>query len=605
VVAVAMLSFAGCAARGGSVSAGPVLWQEGEDIVSGPKGVEMVAGERPPASGGKALYGANFDAKGNTVMYQIELGQDVPDAQATLRYCRLHWRPDMKPAPVRIELSGPGGATVAAEVSMDDTKGWGTKPSQWGIVAAKVGDLARGRWTVKLISQADGNDLNLDGFLIAPASLKLTREELNALGRIQITSQGYLGLRSSTTIRQDAEPALWVGARAFAGQVEGVQVSIRRAAGGQAVKLQPAGKAALEQYNLESLKFALPKLDDGDYVLSIESTHPACRLEAAVTLAGELLGSLGGRLTNLEKFAGTVEASGDARSKECLSDVRQIIEYLKANGEKLSDPTAADEDPFKAGLAYHEGSADAAPLVANMRRALDQAERMRANVEAGRDALAGLTGDLRRAFTAKASGLNTIYRMYVPTGYAKAAKLPLILFLHGGGGDEDYWPDMEGGRILQILQKRGYMAVMPKWHSRTNREHFVEDMMELIARTRREFPKVDPARVYVTGISMGGFGTYAMATTHPETFAAACCVSGTGNVDLVEKLKTVPLQMFQGGADTVVPPEGAKRVAARMKELGYTVDLHIFPTYGHGYHADEYLNLTLDFFDKYRKESAK
>ena len=59
--------------------------------------------------------------------------------------------------------------------------------------------------------------------------------------------------------------------------------------------------------------------------------------------------------------------------------------------------------------------------------------------------------------------------------------------------------------------------------------------------------------------------------------------------------------ILQGGTDEVVPPAGAQRVTARMKELGETVQLHIFPVYGHDYHGEEYLKLTLDFFDQYSK----
>jgi predicted peptidase len=132
--------------------------------------------------------------------------------------------------------------------------------------------------------------------------------------------------------------------------------------------------------------------------------------------------------------------------------------------------------------------------------------------------------------------------------------------------------------------------------------NFVADTVQLIELLRKEYPKIDPARMYCTGLSMGGFGTYNMATSHPELFAAVCCVSGTGRPELAAKLKTVPLLILQGGMDEVVPPAGAERVAARMKELGETVQLKISPFYGHDYHGEEYLNLTLDFFDKYSKQ---
>jgi predicted peptidase len=110
--------------------------------------------------------------------------------------------------------------------------------------------------------------------------------------------------------------------------------------------------------------------------------------------------------------------------------------------------------------------------------------------------------------------------------------------------------------------------------------------------------------MYCTGLSMGGFGTYTLATTYPQLFAAICCVSGTGRPELAEKLKTVPTLVLQGATDQVVPPEGAKRVEARMKELGQEVQLHIFPIYGHDYHGEEYMKLTLDFFDRHTKQAG-
>ena len=98
------------------------------------------------------------------------------------------------------------------------------------------------------------------------------------------------------------------------------------------------------------------------------------------------------------------------------------------------------------------------------------------------------------------------------------------------------------------------------------------------------------------------FGTYRLATEHPGLFAAVCCVSGTGDPAKADRLRNVPLLILQGGMDRVVPPAGAEKVTARMKELGYVVDLRIFPTYGHDYHAEEYLNLSIDFFQSYTRK---
>jgi dipeptidyl aminopeptidase/acylaminoacyl peptidase len=127
-------------------------------------------------------------------------------------------------------------------------------------------------------------------------------------------------------------------------------------------------------------------------------------------------------------------------------------------------------------------------------------------------------------------------------------------------------------------------------------------VLQLLELSLKEYPKIDPDRVYCTGLSMGGFGTYNLATEHPEFFAAVCCVSGTGDPAKAEKLRNVPLLILQGGADRVVPQAGAEKVAARMKELGYVVDLNIFPKYGHDYRAEEYLDLSIDFFQKYTRK---
>jgi dipeptidyl aminopeptidase/acylaminoacyl peptidase len=296
-----------------------------------------------------------------------------------------------------------------------------------------------------------------------------------------------------------------------------------------------------------------------------------------------------------------MEKQDSAKAARVLTDFQHIVAYLGANGKKLGgDPNAAaDESAFKKGLATLEGMRNPDALIGNMRRALGQAEAMMANLKAGKDAYDGLSGDIRRAYRSAGDSALVPYRVFVPDAYAKADKVPFIYFLHGGGGDEDYWPDMEDGKILQMLNERGYLAVMPKWQSRGRPPGDVKQLLDLAL---KEYPKIDETRVYCTGISMGGFGTYMLSTEHPEYFAAVCCVSGTGSVDRAEKLKDVPLLIFQGGADTVVPPAGAERVTAKMKELGFTVDYRLFPKYGHNYHAEEYLKITLDFFDKYTRK---
>lgn len=592
-----VFSTAGCVSQT-SEKAGPVLWHEGEKFATATDQSEKQWDQRESASAGGLLYGGTLDAKNLAVTWRVSLTNDMPNARIIFRYARLHWRENMVPAPMEVTLTGP--ATAKAKIEFPNTGGWGNKPKDWGLAEAMLGTLVKGDYTVTLTSLADNNSISVDGFFIAPPEFRVTADELAALRQLTITAQGYLGVRTAAIVRQDQDPAVWIGAKVFCCQSQGVTATIRSAQQGSATTLAAAGSDVLSGTGMESLKFTLPKLPDGEYVIEVTAKSPACAVAAKTLLAGDLLGSLDTRLARLS--AALKRDQSNPAVAACLVDIEHIIEYLKTNQAALSTTAAAGDNPFKAGLAFHEGASSTSPVIDNMRRALQQAEAAIARIDAGKAPYDGVTGELRRSFLSAADPKQRyVYRMFVPSAYFKKESTPLILFLHGGGGNEDYWPDMQDGYILKALETRGYMALMPKWHSRNYGDDWPKDMMQLVELARKEYPQIDPKRIYVTGISMGGHGTYVMTTTYPDYFAAGCCVSGTGKVELAAKLKTTPLLILQGGSDTVVPPAGAKAVDAELQKLGYARSLHIFPTWGHGYHPEEYLKLTLDWFDKYHK----
>jgi dienelactone hydrolase len=345
-----------------------------------------------------------------------------------------------------------------------------------------------------------------------------------------------------------------------------------------------------------------PKLDDGDYVVVATGQWPQCRIAVPVVLAGQFLGALDEKMGMLEGFTAELAKSPNPDDLRSTADFQHLVEYLKGKAELLANAASAPGDIYKQGLAVQEGVPNPVPLVKDMRRALAQGEETMRRLRAGQDPYAGRVGDLRRAFRSAASGELCVYRVAVPSDYAKAEKVPFILMLHGGGQDENYFPTLDNGKLLEMLDSRGYLLACPRYSSGS--AHFVADMVQLIELLRKEYPKIDPARMYCTGLSMGGFGTYTLATTYPQLFAAICCVSGTGRPELAEKLKTVPTLVLQGATDQVVPPEGARRVEARMKELGEEVQLRIFPIYGHDYHGEEYMKLTLNFFDRHTKQAG-
>ena len=94
--------------------------------------------------------------------------------------------------------------------------------------------------------------------------------------------------------------------------------------------------------------------------------------------------------------------------------------------------------------------------------------------------------------------------------------------------------------------------------------------------------EVDTSRIYLTGLSMGGFGTWSLASMHPERFAAIAPICGGGESRRVARsLKNMPVWAFHGEKDTVVPAERSKEIVEALKANGGNVKLTLYPEVGH------------------------
>jgi predicted peptidase len=103
--------------------------------------------------------------------------------------------------------------------------------------------------------------------------------------------------------------------------------------------------------------------------------------------------------------------------------------------------------------------------------------------------------------------------------------------------------------------------------------------------------KVDPDRVYVTGLSMGGFGTWALCTKEPERFAAAIPICGGGDAGKAARLVKLPIWVFHGAKDTVVTPDNSQKMVDAIREAGGTrVELTIYPEANHDSWTETYAN---------------
>jgi predicted peptidase len=104
--------------------------------------------------------------------------------------------------------------------------------------------------------------------------------------------------------------------------------------------------------------------------------------------------------------------------------------------------------------------------------------------------------------------------------------------------------------------------------------------MKVLDRSLKEFP-IDKSRVYLTGLSMGGYGSWELAMRRPHLFAALAPICGGADESQAAKLKDVPIWTAHGDADTVVPVERSRRMVQAVKAAGGNVQYLEYPKVGH------------------------
>lgn len=176
------------------------------------------------------------------------------------------------------------------------------------------------------------------------------------------------------------------------------------------------------------------------------------------------------------------------------------------------------------------------------------------------------------------------YILSYPNGSEKSRKYPLVVFLHGAGTIHPTTELLEKNKVFLNLAKRqderGFILLAPLCHAGTWFEH-MNDVIELVDSVRN-YDRVDITRVYVTGNSMGGYGTWELAALRPDWFAAAMPVCGGAMVwHTTRALVDVPVRTFHGLRDTTVDPiESLEAVKAINKNNGYA-ELILYPDLSH------------------------
>jgi predicted peptidase len=176
------------------------------------------------------------------------------------------------------------------------------------------------------------------------------------------------------------------------------------------------------------------------------------------------------------------------------------------------------------------------------------------------------------------------YLIYLPDDYGKerGKQWPLMLFLHGAGErGEDLEKVKYNGPPKLIAAGRDYPCIVVSPLCPEGQWWDTEALFVLLDDLCEKYP-IDEDRVYLTGLSMGGFATWQMACAQPRRFAAAVPICGGGNVHEAGRVKDLPLWAFHGAQDNVVPVERTDEMIDAIRKAGGRPAVTIYPDEGHG-----------------------
>ena len=180
------------------------------------------------------------------------------------------------------------------------------------------------------------------------------------------------------------------------------------------------------------------------------------------------------------------------------------------------------------------------------------------------------------------------YAVLYPEGFKAGEKYPLLVFLHGSGsvgaGINEYLVSNSFFTEIAKLDVSEYpfSTLTPNLDDESGWISYYKTLISMITDIAST-PEVDESRVYLMGTSLGGYGTWFLASKYPETFAAAVPICGGGEASLGAKLVDVPIWAFHGELDEAVPYEDSVNIVNAIKEAGGTdAKLTTFWGVGHG-----------------------
>jgi predicted peptidase len=197
-----------------------------------------------------------------------------------------------------------------------------------------------------------------------------------------------------------------------------------------------------------------------------------------------------------------------------------------------------------------------------------------------------------------ANGDSLLYRQLI-SDYDPASKYPLVIFLHGSGErGNDNEAQLKWGVLnfasSQNMKMNPSIVIAPQcpknmnWGNFSNKDMSLKSsptepmklLIELINKSIKNLP-IDTSRIYITGLSMGGFGTFDAISRYPNLFTAAVPVCGGGDVSKAESISHIPIWIFHGALDRVVDPLLSRNMVEALSKAGGNPGYTQYPNAGH------------------------
>lgn len=261
-------------------------------------------------------------------------------------------------------------------------------------------------------------------------------------------------------------------------------------------------------------------------------------------------------------------------------------------------------------------------------------------LEAGKDPLSNKRGYLLQGYRSMLNKEIQLYSLYVPKQYDSKQAWPMVVMLHGawsnhhlalrrvmGKNNAPGEDDAKAKRMLPALPDVPYFVVAPNGHETMSYRGFAErDIWTVIADVRVRY-NIDPNRVYLTGLSMGGAETLKLGLRNPDRFAALAAVCGyvgsnaapeqdqqgpdfvqrmarvSAPINIAENALHIPIKLMHGEKDPIVPTRNSIAMHQRLQELGYRSELEIYPGVDHAAWVPAYENARIfNWFSQFKRE---